>query len=207
MPTNWKKNNPGLVSLSCWLAFPSHCGGCSCLLDRDLDLFSSLSCSKLDFANIPCLQPHPSYQRESPGIQARGARKEQYRTTKCMRQAVDPVLPKHPGTFVLSRGNKSGRWVPTHKLSLPGHLALKSSLTYSPLLTTLFKPSFRFDFMCFHLFVTSRFFTFSSSSGHPLENKIEQNKTIWSVLLGKERSGNLHQELLRKVGTPVGMRL
>lgn len=53
MPTNWKKNNPGLVSLSCWLAAPSHCGGCSCLLDRDLALCRILSHPQLAFVNTP----------------------------------------------------------------------------------------------------------------------------------------------------------
>lgn len=67
MPTNWKKNNPGLVSLSCWLAAPSHCGGCSCLLDRDLARRSALPIRTL---------PHPSYRREGPGAQGYESCKE-----------------------------------------------------------------------------------------------------------------------------------
>ena len=63
MPTNWKKNNPGLVSLSCWLAAPSYCGGCSCLLDRGLALCSLPSHPALAFVNPP-----PSISATEPRV-------------------------------------------------------------------------------------------------------------------------------------------
>lgn len=58
-----KKNNPGLVSLSCWLAAPSYCGGCSCLLDRGLALCSLPSHPASAFVNPP-----PSISATEPRV-------------------------------------------------------------------------------------------------------------------------------------------
>lgn len=108
MPTNWKKNNPGLVSLSCWLAAPSHCGGCSCLLDRDLAL-----CSLPSHPELACVNPPPSAQLWGERVLEPSVEELEGRTDRATKRLWPTtnsvpitVLPNHAGDPLLIPGKE-----------------------------------------------------------------------------------------------------
>ena len=161
-----KKNNPGLVSLSCWLAAPSYCGGCSCLLDRGLALCSPPSHPALAFVNPP-----PSISamgREGPGAQGRRAGRKDWQSHQMLGASYklsshhcSPKSCRRPSSH---RRDEVKEFSPTRQ-PLP-QIPLPTETSAASLYHFMSKLCFRSNSLYSNLFIPYPFFTFCPSSGN-----------------------------------------